>query len=199
MRDDGVQTRANIRDAAHIEFAAHGLAGARVDRIAKTAGANVQRIYAYYTDKLTLFKACVLEAVVSLDEAIGEVDDVVTLAGRMFDHVAEDPDNVRIITWARLEIEDDLRELLDGTEGDPLRRVRALSAAGRIDPRWSPDDVFVGLVSFCEAWRISAAPTARTDGSVLRRRELVLHLAAQLLPVVDPAESSSSGPPGSPA
>jgi AcrR family transcriptional regulator len=186
MRDDGVQTRANIRDAAHIEFAAHGLAGARVDRIAKTAGANVQRIYAYYTDKLTLFKACVLAAVESLDAAIGDVEDVVTLAGRMFDHVAEDPDNVRIITWARLEIEDDLRVLLAGTDIDPLRRVRGLAAAGRIDPRWSPDDVFVGLVSFCEAWHIMSAPTGPADESVRRRRELVLHLAEQMLPADRP-------------
>ena len=188
MRDDGVQTRANIRDAAHIEFAAHGLAGARVDRIAKTAGANVQRIYAYYTDKLTLFKACVLDAVQDLDEAIGDdVDDLVTLAGKMFDHVALDPHNVRILNWARLEIEDELRELLAAAAVEPLRRVQALADAGRIDPRWAPEDVFVGLVSLSEAWHITGVPTGPADPSVLRRRELVLHLAAQMLPHDDRA------------
>lgn len=183
MRDDGVQTRANIRDAAHIEFASHGLAGARVDRIAKAAGANVQRIYAYYSDKLGLFTACVLDAVADLDRAIGDdVDDVVTLAGRMFDYIATDPDNLRILTWARLEIEETLREIVSGSEADPLRRVRSLAEAGRLDPRWAPEDVFVVLISFCEAWHVISVPPEQTGTAVARRRELVLHLAAQLLP-----------------
>ena len=183
MRDDGVQTRAKIRDAAHIEFAAHGLAGARVDRIAKAAGANVQRIYAYHADKLGLFTACVLDAVADLDRAIGDdVQDVVTLAGRMFDHISTDDHNLRILTWARLEIEEDLRELLSASELDPLRRVRELADAGRIDPRWAPEDVFVVLISFCEAWHVVAVPTERTEDDPARRRDLVLHLAAQLLP-----------------
>jgi AcrR family transcriptional regulator len=183
MRDSGVQTRANIRDAAHIEFAARGLAGSRVDRIAKAAGANVQRIYAYHSDKLSLFRACVLDAVGDLDRAIGDdVEDVVTLAGRMFDHISADPRNVRILTWARLEIEDDLRTLVATSGTDPLRRVRALADAGGIDPRWTPEDVFVVLLSFCEEWHIAPVPADATSRSLARRRELVLHLATQLLP-----------------
>ena len=37
---DPERTRARILDAARDEFAAHGLGGARVDRIATNAGAN---------------------------------------------------------------------------------------------------------------------------------------------------------------
>ncbi|MBO3085781.1 TetR family transcriptional regulator [Cellulomonas fengjieae] len=183
MRDDGAQTRAKIRDAAHIEFAAHGLAGARVDRIAKAAGANVQRIYAYYSDKHGLFTACVLDAVADLDRAIGDdVDDVVTLAARMFDHISADAHNLRILTWARLEIEDDLRTIIAASERDPLRRVRELTQAGRIDPRWAPQDVFALLISFCEAWHVVPIPTEPTAADHARRRELVLRLAAHLVP-----------------
>ena len=47
--------------AARDEFAAHGLAGARVDRIAKRAGLNKRLIYYYFASKDELFLA-VLEA-----------------------------------------------------------------------------------------------------------------------------------------
>ncbi|QCB93692.1 TetR/AcrR family transcriptional regulator [Cellulomonas shaoxiangyii] len=183
MRDDGARTRANIRDAAHVEFAAYGLAGARVDRIAKAAGANVQRIYAYYSDKAGLFRACVLDAVANLDAAIGDdADDLVTLAGRMFDHISRDPHNPRILTWARLEIEDDLRELISTSGTDPLRRVREIAAAGGIDPRWTPEDVFVVLISLCAPEDAVSVPARTGDPARARRRDLVLHLATQLRP-----------------
>ena len=39
-RRDAEATKARILEAATAEFAAHGIAGARVDRIAASAGAN---------------------------------------------------------------------------------------------------------------------------------------------------------------
>lgn len=54
-------TRQRILDAALAEFAAKGLAGARVDEIAARAGANKRMIYAYFGAKEELWLA-VLEA-----------------------------------------------------------------------------------------------------------------------------------------
>lgn len=48
-------TRARILDAALAEFAAHGLAGARVDEIAARAGANKRMLYAYFGSKEDLW------------------------------------------------------------------------------------------------------------------------------------------------
>jgi AcrR family transcriptional regulator len=48
-------TRQRILDAALAEFAAHGLAGARVDEIAARAGANKRMIYAYFGGKEELW------------------------------------------------------------------------------------------------------------------------------------------------
>ena len=59
-RDPG-RTRARILAAAMAEFAHHGLGGARVDRIARRAGANKRMLYYYYGSKEALFLA-VLEA-----------------------------------------------------------------------------------------------------------------------------------------
>jgi len=58
---DPLRTRARILDAATVEFARHGLGGARVDRIARRAGANKRMLYYYFGSKEALFLA-VLEA-----------------------------------------------------------------------------------------------------------------------------------------
>jgi AcrR family transcriptional regulator len=53
---DPERTRARILDAATSEFARHGLGGARVDRIAASAGANKRMLYYYFGDKDALFQ-----------------------------------------------------------------------------------------------------------------------------------------------
>ncbi|WP_431282392.1 TetR family transcriptional regulator [Humitalea sp. 24SJ18S-53] len=50
-------TRQRILDAALVEFAANGLAGARVDEIAARADANKRMIYAYFGSKEDLWLA----------------------------------------------------------------------------------------------------------------------------------------------
>lgn len=58
---DPARTRSRILEAAITEFAHHGLAGARVDRIAERAGANKRMLYYYFGSKEDLFQAA-LEA-----------------------------------------------------------------------------------------------------------------------------------------
>ena len=58
---DAERTRASILAAATEEFAAHGLSGARVDRIASRAATNKRMLYYYFGDKEGLWLA-VLEA-----------------------------------------------------------------------------------------------------------------------------------------
>ncbi|MBO3680199.1 TetR family transcriptional regulator [Streptomyces sp. NEAU-YJ-81] len=47
---DSNATKAGLLDAAFTEFAAYGIAGARVDRIAETAGANKRLISVHPTE-----------------------------------------------------------------------------------------------------------------------------------------------------
>src|SRR5918995_6729413 len=51
----GEATRQRILDAALAEFAAKGLAGARVDEIAARAGANKRMLYAHFGNKEDLW------------------------------------------------------------------------------------------------------------------------------------------------
>ncbi|MEY2660134.1 MAG: hypothetical protein RLZZ123_1306 [Pseudomonadota bacterium] len=58
---DPEKSRTRILQAARVEFARHGLGGARVDQIAKSAGINKRMLYHYFGNKDDLFSA-VLEA-----------------------------------------------------------------------------------------------------------------------------------------
>ena len=54
---DADRSQRGILDAACDEFAAHGLGGARVERIADRAGVNKRLIYYYFKNKESLFRA----------------------------------------------------------------------------------------------------------------------------------------------
>jgi AcrR family transcriptional regulator len=56
MTDKSEQTKTKILAAALDEFAAHGLAGARVDEIARSAGVNKAMIYYHFDSKEDLFR-----------------------------------------------------------------------------------------------------------------------------------------------
>lgn len=59
--DKSARTKAAIVAAAMHEFASHGIAGARVDRIARAAGVNNHALYYHFGNKDALFRM-VLEA-----------------------------------------------------------------------------------------------------------------------------------------
>ena len=54
--DKSSRTKAAILRAALREFARHGIAGARVDRIARAAGVNNHALYYHYGNKQALFR-----------------------------------------------------------------------------------------------------------------------------------------------
>lgn len=55
MTDDMEDSRSRIEAAAREEFKEHGLAGGRIDRIAKRSGLNKQLIYYYFGSKQELY------------------------------------------------------------------------------------------------------------------------------------------------
>jgi AcrR family transcriptional regulator len=101
---DADAARARILRAATAEFAAHGIAGARVDRIASDAEVAKERIYAYFGNKDALFdKVFAANVRATLDAVDFDADDLPAYAGRMFDYFADHPDAQRLTTWYRLE------------------------------------------------------------------------------------------------
>src|ERR1700742_349128 len=105
QRRNPAATRQKLLAAARREFAASGLAGARVDEIAARAGVNKQLVYHYFGDKDALYLA-VLEWVY---EEIREQERKLNLEGlppdtairklieASFDHLAAHPDFIVLL------------------------------------------------------------------------------------------------------
>jgi AcrR family transcriptional regulator len=70
---DADRTRANVLAAATVEFAEHGFGGARIDRIARRAGANKQLIYYYFGSKEKLYVAVLDSAYAGIRSAEAEL------------------------------------------------------------------------------------------------------------------------------
>ncbi|TDC96226.1 TetR/AcrR family transcriptional regulator [Saccharopolyspora aridisoli] len=104
MSRNAEATKARIFQAATTEFAEHGIAGARVDRIAKQAQANKQLIYAYFGSKDALFSA-VLEA--AMAELAAEVpidgEDLPGYVDRLAAYHLANPHVLRLLMWESLE------------------------------------------------------------------------------------------------
>ncbi|HEX4224732.1 MAG TPA: helix-turn-helix domain-containing protein, partial [Pseudonocardiaceae bacterium] len=85
---DAEATKARLLDAATDEFAAHGIAGARIDRISMVAKVNKSMIYAYFGGKEQLFDA-VMNAHVTqlLDTVPFTPEDLPDYAGKLFDYL----------------------------------------------------------------------------------------------------------------
>ncbi len=131
---DPERTRAAILAAATSEFTAKGLTGARVDAIARSAGANKRMIYHYFGDKDGLYLA-VLEATYA---AIRTAELELHLGDR--DPVEGMRELVRF-TWAYFIAHPEFLSLL-GTEN--LHQAAYLKRSKRIRELHSP---LVGMIS----------------------------------------------------
>jgi Transcriptional regulator len=107
MAWDTERTRRLLLDAAAAEFSAHGLAGARVDRIAAEAGVNKERIYSYFGNKERLFGAVIEDRLAAVMDAVpiegSGIPALADYAGRLFDYHDAHPELARLTVWEGLE------------------------------------------------------------------------------------------------
>ena len=102
---DAEATKARIFEAATEEFAAYGIAGARVDRIAQHAQANKQLIYAYFGDKRKLFYKVLDKALVQVAEMVStDIDDLDRWVDEHIDYHHKHPELLRLLMWEALEV-----------------------------------------------------------------------------------------------
>lgn len=186
MRSDGASTRGRILAAARAEFAEHGLAGARVDRIATAAQASKERLYAYFGDKRALFLATIEENIALLAEAIPfTVDDLPGFAGAVFDHVSAHPEHARMLSWARLEGESNAVAAAKNVRHAETEAFAEAQARGVIDPHWCQDDLVTMIFALATGWAQNPGLFA-IDGHAepevrARRREAVLRATCKLV------------------
>ena len=177
--DPTVRTRTELRDtilsAARSEFAQYGLAGARIDRIARAATASKERLYAHFQDKETLFRSVVaadseefFAATMLKPEAVPE------FVGEIYDLACRRPEHLRMITWANLEglaLDPPPADEWDSMPARHIRAIEAAQAAGYVDACWQPMELLVLLFGVGLAWAQSPHPDARTaDPAVIAAR-----------------------------
>lgn len=118
------ETRRRLLEAATAEFAANGIAGARVDRIAENAGCNKQAIYAYFESKDGLFEAVYARMVTDTIERVPiDAGNLPEYAGRLFDRYRAQPHVQRLSAWYQLE--------KAGLQSPPPTAVRATREKSR--------------------------------------------------------------------
>ncbi|GAA2003486.1 TetR family transcriptional regulator [Nocardiopsis rhodophaea] len=190
MRAQGEATRARILAAAAEEFTVHGVAGARINRIADTAKASKERLYAYFGTKEELFSEVISANVEQIVEAVPISEDLPDYVGRLFDYLNADPRRQRVLAWAWLEGPGE--GLPEGhprlnAYRDKAATVRRAQEAGRVDPAWDPYELLAMLCSLASAWlmaphelrtlAVQEAPERGRD----HRREAVVEAARRLV------------------
>ena len=189
-----MRTTTELRDeilaAARAEFAQYGLAGGRIDRIARAAHASKERLYAHFGDKETLFRDVVAADGAAFFRAVELCPDAVPeFAGDMFDVAQGRPEHLRMITWAKLE-GFPLHEPKVNGQGVLDRAIASLERAqaqGHVDPAWDPQQLLVLLFAIGLGWAYWPDTGAvTTDASVIAsRRAAAVEAAAR---VVGPAK-----------
>lgn len=104
MTRSSEDTKQRILAAAVVEFAEHGIAGARTSRIAATAGANEALLFRYFGSKRALFDT-VFDGLVArtLDDVPITPADLGAYAGRLFDYYQDNDTLIRMTLWASLD------------------------------------------------------------------------------------------------
>ena len=172
MSRDADATRRRLLEAARQEFAAYGIAGSRVDRIAAAARSNKAQIYHYFGSKNGLFDAV-------FDDMCRETVDAVPIdpanlpeyAGRLFDSYGQRPWVQRIATWYRLE-RAGTRDLLPVVLASNAAKVRVVAdaQASGILPAGSRRASCSGWSCTCPASGARTCPSSTPWSTTPRRR-----------------------------
>jgi AcrR family transcriptional regulator len=160
---DPAGTRRAILDAATAEFAAHGLAGARVDEIAARTRTTKRMIYYYFSSKEQLFAAVLEELYGGMRDAESALDlDALSPAEAMrrliettFDHHAAHPEFVRLVATENIHegshvaASPTIRARNARVIQTMTRLLRRGEAAGVFRAGVDPFDLHVLINSFC--------------------------------------------------
>jgi TetR/AcrR family transcriptional regulator len=185
---DPKRTRERILAAALREFSARGLAGARVDRIARRARINKRMLYHYFGNKDDLFREIMRRKLTERAAwASAAPDDPGETLSHWFRLACEDMDWVRLIEWEALAVGDgpvlseaERRRAFDSG----VAKLRAVQAGGLLPRSLDPRHLLLammGLTTFPLAFpQITRLVTGLNphDPAFRKRRSEFLHAFA---------------------
>jgi len=190
-RRDADDTRRRIFEAATAEFGAHGIAGARIDRIAAAAGANKQLIYAYFGNKRELFDTVVSGHLARLlDEAPFDPTDLPAHAASIFDHYIRHPELARLGAWHALDPAEAGHRIaaLESVIKARTAAVKHAQRAGKISDTIPAADLLAMVANLASMWAVPtqewSPPGGITPAQARRHRAALLEAVRRL---VEPA------------
>lgn len=180
----GAATRERIVEAATAEFAEHGVAGARIERVVVAARTNKAQLYAYFGSKEALFDsifAASLDRI--LDVVPIDASDLADWAVRLYDEYLARPDLIRLATWNRLERKPSGHLVADHEhlEQGKLAAIAAAQDAGHV-VTGDPFDVMALVIGMSMSWSPVSnlyAATADEPPEVHERRRRLLRTAVR--------------------
>ncbi|MDH6285335.1 TetR family transcriptional regulator [Rhodococcus sp. NM-2] len=200
MRTAGEATRERILTAAKEEFAHHGVAGARINRIAETARASKDRLYAYFDSKEALFDAVIAQWIAETTEQTAlRGDDLPGYAGRLFDDYVAHPENARLQKWADLEMREQIADSDARTLAlrPKIAEIRRGQQEGFVDPSWNAGELLLVItdiaVSLATA-RGGRKPEGKSgERTVAQRRQSAVEAVRRLIGAPATSEAPRCG------
>lgn len=187
MADDN-STRERIVAAATAEFSAYGIAGARMERIAKAARTSKERVYAYFPGKAELYRYVAAHQLTAMGEAVPlDPADLPGYATRLHDHALQYPEQLRLMRWGQLEFDDDDAPAEDPFAAVVARKVQLLRQAqadGLLTTEWEPEDIMVFVTQLATSWAgqtLSLSDRER-DAFLKARRDAIERAVQSLFP-----------------
>ncbi|MFD6450570.1 TetR family transcriptional regulator [Nocardia sp. NPDC060220] len=201
---DADTTRDRILTAATDEFAQYGVAGGRIERIARRAKTSKERLYAHFRSKQQLYRIVAERELATMTEATRiDATDLPSYAGRVHDYFTAHPDHLRLLQWGRLDItradvmDDPFEESVRQTVRRTVDLLRQAQETEQLNPAWDPIDIMVLVTQISLAWAwqpdlvdLAQGQVRNTSGEA--RRAAIVAAVAGLFP----AAAASSASPG---
>jgi AcrR family transcriptional regulator len=207
MAWDTEGTKRKILESATTEFADRGPDGTTIERIAKLAGVNKERVYNYYGGKPELFALVLREqlatAARNVPVASFTSEDIGEYAGRLYDHHRQHPELARLLQWEALAFASEVPEEQHRRTlyGGNTAAIGDAQAAGLLTAAIAPDLLNFLLLSLAGYWaavpqvaRMITGATTDDAQEDARRRACVVEAARRLAsPTQNPSASDQEG------
>jgi AcrR family transcriptional regulator len=177
VRDPESKKRQLI-NAALTEFAAHGLAGGRVDAIAQGAGCSSGLVYTYFGSKEGLFDAVLTAIATTTTESVPITgDDLPGYAERLHQAGQEHPEVARFVTWYQLERDPlDVPPVPDASVAHKVEVIREAQERGIVRDDISPRTLAISIQAIARMWVTNprtVVDAVDPDGDEQFRRESI--------------------------
>jgi AcrR family transcriptional regulator len=187
-------TKRKILDAATHEFADRGPDGTTIERIAKLAKVNKERVYNYFGGKPELFAQVLREQLAVAAQTVPvdsfTPDGIGEYAGRLFDYNCEHPELVRLVLWEALSFTAEVPEEQQRHDyyAQKIHAFGEAQRTGTVQSDIAPDHLNFLLLALAGYWavlpqvaRMMTGGNVNDQAEMSRRRASIVEAARRLV------------------